>query len=103
MTLTPREEIIRKLNLETGKLPWQELERFFAKGLLIHADSSFDLLDVAATMAEDKKDRIEKLLANNRLAKPGIEQVRVWHDNQQVFWTVVVAPWILIQEATDNK
>lgn len=92
------EEIKARLNLETGKLSWQELERYFAKGILIHVSNDFDLLEIAAAIAEDQKEKIKKLLDSAQVSKPDIKQAEKWHVNETVFWTVVVVPWILIQE-----
>jgi len=96
--MATNEEIKAKLNMETGKLVWQELERYFAKGIVIHVDKEFDLLDIAAAIVEDQKDQVEKLLDLKKISKPDLEKAEKWHAQKQVFWTVVVAPWILIQE-----
>lgn len=92
------EELKAKLNMETGKLSWQELERHFARGSLIYVKHGIDLVDTAATIAADEKDQVEKLLAAGEITKPGMEQAEAWHQNEQLFWAVVVAPWVLIQE-----
>ena len=92
------EEIKSKLNMETGKLQWQELERHFARGNLIQVKTGIDLVDIAAAMAADQKDQLEKLLAAGQVKKPDMEQVKAWHKNKQFFWALVVAPWVLIQE-----
>ena len=93
------EEIKAKLNLETGKLAWSELEPFFAKGIVICVDKKQDLIEAAALLAEDQALKITELLENKKIKKPGNEQARSWHQNRQILRAVVVAPWILIQEA----
>ena len=99
--MTGSNEIKAKLNLETGKLAWQELERFFAKGVVVYIKPGLDLVEVASAIAQDQKNEITKLLASGQVSKPSIEQVEVWHRDDQVFWAVVVSPWILIQEFTN--
>jgi len=92
------EEIKAKLNLETGKLAWTELEQLFAKGVVVCVDKKQDLIKVAAALAEDQASKIAALLETNKITKPDNEQAILWHQNKQVFWAVVVAPWIVIQE-----
>jgi len=92
------EEIKAKLNLETGKLSWPELEQFFAKGVVVCVDKKRDLIEVAAALAEDQASKIAALLETNKIKKPDNEQAKLWHQNKQVFWVVVVAPWVVIQE-----
>jgi hypothetical protein len=98
--MTGNEELKAKLNLETGKLAWQELERFFARGVVIYLKPGLDLVEVACAITQDQKNEITKLLASGQVSKPSVDQVEEWHQDKQVFWAVVVSPWILIQEVT---
>ncbi len=95
------EEIKAKLNLETGKLTWPELEQFFAKGVIVCVDKKQDLIKIAAALAEDQTVKITELLETRIIKKPNIEQAKLWHQNRQAFWAVVVAPWVMIQETDD--
>lgn len=98
--MTNGEELKAKLNLETGKLAWQELERFFAKGSVIHVNQELDLVETAALIALDQKQQIAELMASNKISRPDMEQAGTWHQDEQVFWAVVVSPWVLIQEVS---
>ena len=96
------EELRQKLNLETGKLSWDELQRFFARGVVIVAGPELDLIEVAAAFAEDNKSRIEQWIQGEQLARANDEHALEWQDRQPVFWSVVVAPWVIVQETTDH-
>ena len=87
-----------KLNAETGKMEWHELERYFAKGVVINVDASLDLIDVAAAMIEDDKERISAWMDAAVLGPPKDSDVVQWVENKPLFWAVVVAPWVVIQE-----
>ncbi|MFK8067857.1 MAG: DUF2288 family protein [Gammaproteobacteria bacterium] len=45
-----------KLNTETGKIVWKELERHYARGVLIKVEQGLDLVEVASSFADDDTD-----------------------------------------------
>ena len=92
-----------RLNAETAKLVWPELERHFARGAVIRVDPSLDLIDVAVSVSEDDKEKVETWMNSGVVAHPTMEDAKDWVERQPDFWTVVVAPWVLIQEATEES
>lgn len=99
MTHTDTTAILRaKINLETAAYPWSELLRHFATGTVLAVEPGLDLVEVALHMAEDHADEITTLLAKNQLAKVSDEQAKTWLDQDCQLWTVVVKPWILVQQ-----
>ena len=87
-----------KLNLETAQMSWKDLERFFASGALIFVGHELDLVDVAVQIANDNKQTIEQWLRLGSIAKVTDDQALAWHEADISLWTVVVKPWILVQE-----
>ena len=51
-----------KINLETAQIPWKELERFFAGGMVISVDENVDMIQVAQWMASDDVAAISGML-----------------------------------------
>jgi len=93
-------DILRaKLNLETAQLAWPELERHFARGSIIKVAPGMDLVDAALQVAENNAATVQVWLAEGRIARAELSDAEDWHARQPFFWTVVVAPWVLIQEA----
>ena len=93
------DDILRaKLNLETAQMSWKELERFFASGALVAVRRGLDLVDVAVCIANDDKQTVENWLADGSVVKVTDEQALVWNERDASLWTVVVKPWILVQE-----
>lgn len=92
------EEMKTKLNAETGKLVWQELEKHYARGVVIKVSPDLDLIEVAACFAEDNKEPIEVWLTSGELERAIDEDARRWHKEDPLFWAIVVAPWVLAQE-----
>lgn len=101
--MTPSEILRAKLNLETGRLTWSELERPFARGVVLKVAVELDLVDTALQVAENNSAAVQAWLADGRLAKAESSDAQDWHTRQPMFWTVVVAPWVMIQVAQSDS
>jgi len=49
------DQITARLNLETARISWQELERHFARGELLTVIPALDLVQVGVNMINDDK------------------------------------------------
>lgn len=94
---TPGEIFRAKINLETSKIAWRELQRFFAGGKALMASVDLDLVDVAFQMSEDNVTQIRQWAAAGKLARVPDEQAREWFESDALVWAVVVSPWVLVQ------
>ena len=93
-----KDELLRaKLNMETSRMPWKELQRYFAGGVVIAVADDLDLVDVAVRIANDDKTAVMQWMSENRIAKVSDAQAQTWLENDAALWTVVVKPWILVQ------
>ncbi len=93
-----REALRAQLNGETAKLDWQELARHFARGVVIRVAPSLDLVDVAVAVVSDERDAVEAWTTSGAMAPASEDEARRWNEEQTVFWAVVTAPWVLVQE-----
>jgi len=96
--MTPSAILRAKLNLETAQLTWPELERYFARGDVIKVATGMDLVDTALHVAENNAATVQAWLADGRIARAELSDAEDWHARQPMFWAVVVAPWVLVQE-----
>lgn len=87
-----------RLNSETGRLCWNELERHFARGVVIRVAGEEDLIEVAFRMVRDDKPALEKWLTSGRVARASADEAVGWSEREAEFWAVVAAPWVLVQE-----
>ena len=92
-----------KVNLETSKIPWTELQRFFAAGLVIDVDSELDLVEVAYQFSIDNKSVVEDWLKNKQIGPVSDQQALSWYQNQADVWAVVVKPWVLVQSSPSSS
>lgn len=98
MLPTAEQELMTKLNKETAKISWEELQRFYATGAVIVVKQGNDLIDVACQFSQDDSDKVGQLLADGSIYKPTDKDAVQWNELQIVLWAVVVAPWVLVQE-----
>jgi hypothetical protein len=91
-------ELLRaKLNLETSQMPWKELLRYFAAGMVVSVSHELDLVDVATHIANDDKASVQRWMAGNHIAKVSDAQAAAWLEADLALWTLVIKPWILVQ------
>jgi hypothetical protein len=94
----PIEVLKARLNTETAKIGWAEIQRFFAKGQVFVVALELDLIDTAARMIHDDKGTVEGWLQRNLVAQATTDDAKRWHETDTDIWAVVVAPWVLVQE-----
>lgn len=100
--LPNQNDILRtKLNLETSRIAWKELLRFFAAGTVIVVSEKLDLLEVAVQISNDNKTLIEQWMNEKQVGKATDAQAKIWLETDSTLWTVVVRPWILVQQTTE--
>jgi hypothetical protein len=93
------EDLRLKLNRETARLPWHELQRHFAAGIVVEVDQVLDLIDVAVAFGSDDSVAVSSWMAGQQLGKVDDQRAATWLESDVVLWTVVVRPWILVQLA----
>jgi len=96
----PSEVLRAKLNLDTGRLPWAELQRHFARGAVVRVAQGLDLVEVAYRFIQDDKAAVAAWLAAGQVVRADDDEARAWQARGAEFWAVVVAPWVLVQEIT---
>lgn len=91
-----------KLNLETSRIAWKDLLRFFASGSVIVVSSQLDLIEVALQIAGDNTAQVAQWMQSGSLSKVPDELARAWLENDEALWATVVKPWVLVQQSTDE-
>ena len=89
--------VFQKLNLETGQISWSELQRYFARGVVLIVAKELDLVEVAKQFAMDNKATVQAWMNESLVRNATDEDAKLWNETQQNFWAVVSAPWVLIQ------
>jgi hypothetical protein len=99
-----QQEILRaKVNMETSRIHWKELQRFFASGAAVEVSTQLDLVEVAFQMHNDNKMQFEKWLSSGMVGKVSDEQAAAWLAADADVWAVVVSPWVLVQKIAEAE
>lgn len=83
---------------QTAKTHWNGLQRHFAQGVLFKVAIGLDLVDVAVKIAQDDKAAVEVWMNDGQLTQVTADDAKAWLEPDPLLWTVVTAPWVLVQE-----
>jgi hypothetical protein len=97
-------ELHDKINRETARIHWSELERHFAHGAVIYVSHELDLVEVALRIAHDDREHIARWMNEGKVAKVSDDQALSWQATNALLWASVVSPYVLVQadKATPN-
>lgn len=98
----PRDELKAKLNLETSRIHWHDLQTHFARGQVVNVAPELDLLEVASELAADNKRRFEQWMGEGRVGEVLPDTAQAWYDANAELWAVVIAPWVLVQDRSSH-
>ncbi|WP_322401908.1 DUF2288 domain-containing protein [Massilia luteola] len=90
-------ELHDKINRETARVHWSELERHFAHGAVVYVSEALDLVDVALRIAHDDKAAITQWMTEGKVAKVSDVQASTWQAADTLLWASVVSPFVLVQ------
>ena len=85
------------INLETSRIAWKELQRYFASGAAIFVSEALDLVEVAAQISKDNREQVQQWMESGQIARVSDAQALAWYDADAEVWAVVVRPYVLVQ------
>jgi len=83
---------------QTAKLPWAELQTYYARGNVIVVASKLDLVDVAVQLGLDNTAQFEAWIKAGEVGPATDQHAINWHDEDAILWVTVAAPWVLVQQ-----
>ena len=95
------DETQRDMHGQTAIIDWLELQRFFAAGKVLFVVAELNLVEVAAAVTKDDTVQVERWMQAGQLARVTDAQATEWQVSNPALWSVVVAPWVLVQSVTD--
>ncbi|MFN2360463.1 MAG: DUF2288 domain-containing protein [Marinobacter sp.] len=96
------EDIKSKLNLETSRISWHDLQVYYARGHVVKVSPELDLLEVAAELAGDNTARFKSWMDGGQVGDVEPDLARHWHAENTELWAVVIAPWVLVQDRSGH-
>lgn len=103
VSLLSDDELRANLHGETAKLPWVDLQKHFARGVVFKVEVGLDIIDVAIVLSRDDKSSLQKWIDEKKVIGAEIEDAKKWYETSASLWTVVVAPWVLVQEISEKQ
>ncbi|MDD5056952.1 MAG: DUF2288 domain-containing protein [Sideroxydans sp.] len=88
-----------KLNQETSRIRWRELQRFFASGAAIAVSAELDLIEVGFQISADNREQVAQWMEAGQVAPVSDAQALQWYEADTTVWAVVVSPYVLVQVA----
>ena len=101
--LPPEEEARLRIIAETAKIPWKELQRFFAQGLVVLVKPGLDLVDVAFEATQNNEQQVKLWMEQADIRGVSDEQALEWLEANALMWAVVVKPWVLVQPVCNGQ
>ncbi|MBV1871929.1 MAG: DUF2288 domain-containing protein [Gammaproteobacteria bacterium] len=98
MTDTPKDLLRDKINLETSRINWLDLQTFFARGQVVRVSTKLDLVNVAYTLSLDDKNALDQWMKDGDVGEVDNQTAQQWFDQKKELWSVVVRPWVLVQD-----
>jgi hypothetical protein len=96
-TLSQQEIDSINLNLETSRIAWKELQRFFASGAAIFVSEGLDLIEVAVQISKDNRAQVAQWMGAGQIGRVSDAQALAWYESDADVWAVVVRPYVLVQ------
>lgn len=94
----PNLDLESRLNGQTGRIGWHELERYYARGVVRQVAKGLDLIAVGKAIIDNDQAQVEGWINNDQLKVPQDDQALEWHERNAELWALVIAPWVLVQE-----
>ena len=95
-------EIILKnreeLKQECAPIHYHEIERFFAKGMLVLVSPELDIIDIALLVQADNAQQLNQLIEVGKVIRVHDEHAIKWSNEKAQLLALTAVPWLLVQE-----
>lgn len=98
--LNEKDALEQRLNTETAKINWHELQKHYAAGNVLAVAQTADLIKVAVAFHQDDTTKVQAWLADKTLFEINDEQALDWYESKTEHWAVVIPPFVLVQKST---
>ena len=97
--MADREQLLRdEFHKQTARIPWHDLQTYYAKGSVICISADLNLVEVAVQLGMDNTAQFQAWIDGGQIASVSEDEAASWYDSNPTLWAVVAAPWVLVQE-----
>jgi hypothetical protein len=94
---TDPKELVARLNAETAKITWHELQKHYAAGNVLAVAAAADLIQVAIALHRDSRELVQRWLDDGTLSRVQDQQAMDWYNQNKLLWALVIPPFVLVQ------
>lgn len=98
-----RERLFAEYLSSTARIPWNDLQKYYAAGSVVYVAAELDLVEVAVQLGLDNTAAFEQWISTGAVAPVSDEQAMQWFESAKELWAVVAAPWVLVQDGPARK
>ena len=99
--ISDNQELIARLNGETAKINWHELQKHYALGNVLAVSEGGDLIQVAIALHKDNSAQIQQWLNEKVVLEVSDQQALTWYESNATVWALVIPPFILVQAVSE--
>jgi len=103
MEQSTREIELARINAETAKIAWYELQLFFAKGKAVAVSPELDVVAVAYELSVDNQKQFQSWMATGQVGVVADAQAKEWYNANALMWAIVIRPWVLVQPILQDE
>ncbi len=83
---------------ECAPIAYNEIEQFFARGMLILVAEDLDIIDVALVIQADDTKQINEWISQEKVIRVHDNYALEWSKRETILMAVTAVPWLLVQE-----
>ncbi len=85
-----------------GPVPWELLKPHVQRDAVVVVHDQLDLVEVGVAIASNNTQTVERWINEQLIRKPTAEQLAFWNDENNSFISLIVQPYVLIQNQPIN-
>jgi hypothetical protein len=79
-----------------GPVQWEWLKPHVQRDAVVVVDAALALADVGVALATDNTQMVSRWITEQLIGKPTAEQLSLWNDRNQEFFSLIVQPYVLV-------
>jgi len=87
-----------ELKGECAPVFYKEVEKFFAKGVLVLVAGDLDIINVALAIQNDEIKQIQEWINARQVIRVYEKHALNWSKNNEPLMAITTVPWVLVQE-----
>jgi hypothetical protein len=88
----------QELKGECAPVFYKEIEKFFAKGMLVLISEALDIIDVALSIQNNEVKQMQTWVDAKQVIRVHDKHAKNWSKTNEPLMAITAVPWVLVQE-----